>query len=261
LPKAIGPFQNKIFQIKKKQKKINKKMNKKAQVTVFMIIGAIILAVGGVFLYSQSQAAEKSVPSVYIKGEKIPTEFDAIREYVDSCIYKVSVDGLKLAGEHGGYISMDDNEINKESFKITPEATESDAVIFSPGSDLVIPYWWYLKSENDCVGKCMYSSKRPDLRQSENSIEKQLERYVKRNLKTCLDDFKEFKEQSFIVEELGTLDVDVVIADRDVAVLVDYPIEVTKGSKAKITKYYADLPINLERIYNLATEVTNLQLI
>ncbi|MBL7055215.1 hypothetical protein ISS05_05660 [Candidatus Woesearchaeota archaeon] len=233
--------------------------NKKAQVTIFAIIGAIILFGGGLFFYSQSRAAEGIVPDVYTKGEKIPAEFDAIKKYVDDCAYKASVDGLKLAGEHGGYISMVDPEISTASFKIVPEATESDAVIFSSGSSLAIPYWWHLQSVNNCEGKCMYSSERPELRESENSIEKQLERYVKRNMKICVNNFEAFTEQGYKVEELGDIKVDVVIAARDVSVLVDYPIEADKGSKVKITKYYANVPINLERVYNLATKVTNLE--
>ena len=175
-------------------------MNKKAQVTIFAIIGVIVLITGSLFFYSQTQIEKQIIPDAYLK-EKIPAEFDAIKKYVDDCIYKVSVDGLELAGQHGGYISMVDPEISTASFKIIPEATESDAVIFSDGSNLAIPYWWYLQSVNDCTGECRYGSKRPELRDSENSIEKQLERYVKKNLKNCINNFEDFKEQGFKVEE------------------------------------------------------------
>lgn len=234
-------------------------MNKKAQATIFAIIGVLVLIGGSLIAYYQTQTAKQMIPEVYLKGEKIPIEFAPIKNYVDDCAYRISVDGLELAGQHGGYISMVDPAISTTSFKIIPEATEGDAVIFSPGSNLAIPYWWYLQSANDCSGECKYGSKRPDLRNSENSIEKQLERYVKENLKTCINNFEDFTEQGFKVEEAGDIKVKVVIAEKDIAVLVDYPIEVSKGSKAKITKYYAPVPINLERIYNLATKVTNLQ--
>ena len=234
-------------------------MAKKAQATIFAIIGIILLIGGGVFMYSQTQATKQLIPEVYIKGGQVPIEFMGIKQYVDECVYKTSVEGLKLAGQHGGYISMVDPEISTISFNILPEATESDAVIFSSGSNLAIPYWWYLQSVNDCTGTCRFSSKRPNLRDSENSVEKQLERYVKKNLKACLDDFNDFREQGFGVEETGDLKVDVIIAEKDVAVLVDYPIEASREAKSEITKYYALVPINLERVYNLATEITNLQ--
>jgi hypothetical protein len=234
--------------------------NKKAQVAIFMIIGLLILIVGLAIFYFHHQSVIEIVPQVYIKGEKIPVEFEPIKKYVDDCVYKVSREGLRLAGEHGGYISMVDPEINKASFKIVLEATESDAVMFSPGANLAIPYWWYLSSPNNCIGECRYASKRPDLRGTENSIEKQLERYVEKNLKRCLNDFEAFKSQGFDVEEAGDIDVNVVIAQSDVSVLVDYPIEVAKGSKSKITKYYALLPVNLQKIYELATKITNLEM-
>jgi len=234
-------------------------MNKKGQATIFAIIGIIVLLGGGLFMYSQTQAAKQLIPDVYIKGGQVPIEFSVIKVYVDDCIYQTSVEGLKLAGQHGGHISLVDPEINTASFKIVPEATESDAVIFSSGSNLAIPYWWYLQSANNCIGKCNYGSKRPELRESENSVEKQLEKYVKKNLRACLNNFEAFTGQGFGIEELGDIEADVVIAERDVIVLVDYPIEASKESKAKITKHYAVVPINLERIYNLATKVTNLE--
>ena len=234
-------------------------MNKKAQATIFAIIGIIVLLGGGLLVYTQTQAAKQLIPDVYIKGGQVPIEFSEIKQFVDDCIYKIGVEGLKLAGQHGGYISMVDPEISTAFFKIIPEATESEAVIFSSGSNLAIPYWWYLQSANDCTGTCRYGTKRPELRDSENSVEKQLERYVKKNLKTCVNNFNDFREQGFDIKEIEDVKVDVVIAERDVVVLVDYPIEVSKESKAEISKYYSLVPINIERIYNLATEVTNLQ--
>jgi len=234
-------------------------MNKKSQATIFAIIGIIVLLGGGLLIYTQTQTAKQLIPDVYLKGGQVPIEFSGIKEYVDGCIYETSVEGLKLAGQHGGYISMVDPDINTAFFKIIPETTESEAVIFSSGSNLAIPYWWYLQSANDCTGTCRYSTKRPDLRDSENSVEKQLERYVKKNLKACINDFNDFIEQGFDIKEIGESKVDVVIAERDVVVLVDYPIEASRESKAEMSKYYSLVPINMERIYNLATEVTNLQ--
>ncbi len=233
--------------------------NKKSQATIFIIIGMILLIAAIIFFSYQDQTNRQIIPGVYLKGEQIPLEFDPIKSYVDNCVYKVGVDGLKLAGQHGGYISMLDPEINTGSFKIIPEATESDAVIFSSGTNLAVPYWWYLKSANDCTGECRYSSKRPDLRDSDNSIEKQLERYVKKNIKECLNNFEDFKKQGFDIEEQGDIEVDVVVAEKDIAVLVDYPVKASKESSSEITKYYALIPINMERIYNLATKITNLQ--
>jgi len=71
---------------------------------------------------------------------------------------------LKQVGEQGGYVSMDDPTLTKQSFSVSSRATESDAVLFAPGGSLKIPYWWYLQSDNKCEGLCEFSTKRPPLR-------------------------------------------------------------------------------------------------
>ena len=87
-------------------------MNKKGQATIFAIIGVILLLGGGLFIYTQTQTTKQMIPDVYIKGGQVPAEFSGIKQYVDDCIYQISVEGLKLAGQHGGHISLVDPEIN-----------------------------------------------------------------------------------------------------------------------------------------------------
>ena len=125
---------------------------------------------------------------------------------------------------------MANKTLNKAPFTITQNPTESDAVTFTKNSELEIPYWWYLKSSNACSGNCQFSTKRPDLRQSDNSMEKQLERYVNLELKSCLKNFKPFEEQGYQITESGDVKSDVTIASNDVIVSVDYPLTVEKES-------------------------------
>src|SRR3989344_5423225 len=127
-----------------------------------------------------------------------------------------------IIGKQGGYISLTDKTLSKESFIITQNPTDSDAVSFTSDSDLDIPYWWYLKSANNCQGDCKYASKRPELSKTDNSIEKQLERYIDLKFKDCLNDFEPFIEQGFKVTEIGKIKSDVVIGSNDVVVVVDY---------------------------------------
>ncbi|MBI2654975.1 hypothetical protein HYX06_00940 [Candidatus Woesearchaeota archaeon] len=235
--------------------------NKKSQVTIFMVIGLLIIVGGTIFFYATKEAKTPSESEIEIVREEIPLQFDPIRSYANDCAYSASVDGLKLLGKQGGYVSLTDKTLSKESFSLRQNPTESDAVAFTKDSDLKIPYWWYLKSANSCKGSCEFSSKRPGLRQAENSIEKQLERYVDKKFKECLDNFKPFEEQGYQVTEKGSVKTDVVIASGDVSVLVEYPIEVqVQGSKAEITQFAARVPVNLEKVYELSSKITNLQM-
>ncbi len=242
-----------------------------AQVTIFMIIALILLISGGIFFYFTKEKQEQIKPEIKIVKEKIPFEFDALKKYVNDCVYSVGVEGLKIIGKQGGYISFTDQKLNTESFNFNineKDPTEGDGVLFNKDSDLKIPYWWYLKSQNGCKGEgnCRFSSKRPELRKTDNlensnSIEEQLERYVKSRFKDCLDNFKPFTEQGFEIEEIGEIKTDVTIALRDVVVLVEYPLEAEKQkNKAKMTQFIVNIPINLNKIYDLATKITNLEL-
>ena len=232
--------------------------NQKSQVTLFIILGIIILAGAGFFLYAQ-KIKNPVEPEVNLVQQQVPIEFDPIKKYANDCVSSVAVNGLKLIGKQGGYISFTNKSLNTLAFTITPNPTESDAIAFTKNSELEIPYWWYLKSSNTCNGNCQFSSKRPDLRQSDTSIEKQLERYINAELKSCLNDFKQFKEQGYKISENGGVKSDVTIASGDVIVSVDYPISAEKGnSKTDVDQFLVRVPVNLEKIYNLASKITNL---
>ena len=235
--------------------------NKKSQITIFMIIGLVII-IGGAVFFSLTQKVEKPFePEIKIIQEQVPVEFDPIKKYASDCAYSIGVEGLKIIGRQGGYISFTDKNLNKESFTITPNPTESDAVSFTKDSDLKTAYWWYLKSANKCRGDCKFASRRADLRSTDNSIEKQLERYIDLKFKECLNNFETFTQQGFKISEAGKLKTDVTIGSNDIIVLVDYPLSVERqDTKTKITQYLVRIPIDLDSLYDLATKITNLEI-
>ncbi|MBI3035495.1 hypothetical protein HYY71_04170 [Candidatus Woesearchaeota archaeon] len=237
------------------------KPNKRSQTTIFMVVGLIIILGGVVFFYQTQKIPKPFEPEIKIVQEQVPVELDPIKKYASDCAYSAGVDGLKIIGKHGGYISFKDNNLNKEPFTITQNPTESDAVSFTKDSDLKTAYWWHLKSANNCKGDCKFSSKRPDLRQTENSIEKQLERHVDLKFKECLNSFKPFTEQGFKITEAGKIKTDVTIAQNDVVVLVEYPLSIERQDvKAEISQFLVTIPINLDKVYELATKITNLEI-
>ena len=226
-----------------------------------MIIGLVIIIGGAVFFYSTQKIAGPFEPEIKIIQEQIPTEFDPIRNYANDCVYSTALEGLKIIGKQGGYISFTDRNLNKEPFTITQNPTESDAVSFAKDSDLKTAYWWYLKSANNCKGDCKFASKRPELRNADNSIEKQMERYIDSKLKECLNNFETFASQGFKISEAGKLRTDVTVASDDILVLVDYPLSVEKeDTKTRLSQFIARVPVNLDKIYDLATKITNLEI-
>jgi len=235
--------------------------NKKAQTTVFMIIGLVVLIGGAIFFYTTQKAAQPLEPEIRIIEEQTPIEFDPIRKYANDCAYSLGVEGLKIIGKQGGYISFTDKSLSKEPFAMTQNPTESDAVLFEKSSELKTAYWWHLKSANNCKGDCKFASKRPELRQSDNSIEKQLERYISSKFEECINHFEPFLGQGFRIAEGGKPKADVTIGLDDVAVLVEFPLSIEKQDvKAALTQFFVRIPVNMDKIYELATKITNMEI-
>ena len=232
---------------------------KKGQITVYIIIGIIVLVSVGVFLYIRTTKVE--APASYAPTiEQIPVEAEPIRQFVSSCLGQVAEDGLKKVGDYGGYTSRE--EMNAHVNPIEP--TEGDAVQFSPDSDLIIPYWWYIDSPNDCEqkGKCNFNSKRPYLFRTEGtpSIETQLDKYVEDSLNNCLADFNALADFGFAISEAGDMEVKTVVTKESVAFHLNYPLLAEKGGvRYTLNEYFVDIPLNLAEIYEVATAISNMQ--
>ncbi|MBI2134529.1 hypothetical protein HYU09_00930 [Candidatus Woesearchaeota archaeon] len=236
-------------------------MGTKAQVSIFIIFGIVILAAAAVVFYiNTSGQKEEIAPGVFISTQEIPTQLDPVSSFVTQCLDDVAVSGLKLIGEHGGYIDTNSPELTKQNFKISDDPTESDAVAFAPGSEFKIPYWWYLESNNNCEGTCRFSSKRPELRDDDGSIEKQLNRYIEKNMPECINNFESLTGQGFEISGLSAIKANAKVAESDVVVVMDYRLSAKKeGITSTLDQFFVRVPVDLEKIYNLATEITNLQ--
>jgi hypothetical protein len=232
----------------------------KGQVSIFMIVALVIVIGGGMFFYftkvSTSSQNEEELESM----EQVPLQFDPVQYYITGCISSTAETGLRIIGKQGGYISFTNRTLNKESIVVKNEPTESDAVSFTRNSDLKIPYWYYLKSQNGCSGDCQFASKRPDLRDSENSIEKQLERYIDLEFKSCINGFEDLETQGYSIDENSALKSDVTITEEDVIVSAEYSISARSlDASQEMERFYTVIPLNLARTYELATTITNMQ--
>lgn len=231
-------------------------VNKRGQITIFIILGIIILFASASYFYLSRQSKEikeEIVPSL----TEVPFEVRPVRDYIQSCVSRIGEDGIRLIGLHGGYIDPLEADI-----KVNPaEPTESDAVDFLPDANIAIPYWWYLKDDNKCEGTCQFDTKRPPLSGgSPHSIQRQIERYVEEHLSECLENPRELAKQKYRINEMGTPIAKAYIFRDRVSLFVEYPLEVFKAeTRFTIHDYIAEIDVALEPIYELASEVANLQ--
>src|SRR3990167_4941783 len=112
---------------------------KKGQISIFIIMGIIILVIGSIFVY-QKYSINKSTSEddVAFVSQEVPLQFQPVYAYVENCLISTSLDALEIIGEQGGYIDYGDF-----GFSESIDPTNSDLVEFSPGSDLKVPYWYH----------------------------------------------------------------------------------------------------------------------
>ncbi|MFC1774695.1 hypothetical protein ACFLZN_00075 [Nanoarchaeota archaeon] len=227
-------------------------MNKKGAITIWIIIGMIFLfiVVLSVSFYYISQKppgpGDEKIPSPGIAAELQP-----IQDHIAACAAIVGEDAVRAIGDGGGYINP--------SVKTNPmQPTEGDGVQFAPESNLKIPYWFHLASENDCEGNCIFETKRPELRRTPGavSVEGQLDEYLEENIPDCIN-FKEL-EEDYIVTPEGKLQVETIVTRGEVVFKIKYPLVVKKGTvEDRVDKFIARLDVDLMSIFNLAVDVTN----
>lgn len=234
--------------------------NKKSQITVFIIIGVILLFSTALVLYIKNQVSVQT-REVKVSVEKVPNEVQPVQAYVSQCLESVSKEAFNLLGSHGGYIdvgsgSMDYAGVNFEKNEAKP--TEADMVAFPPKTDNYVVYWEFMRKPDQCK-VCYLGSWRPPLYRSEsgNSIESQVDKYVEKNLRGCLKNFESFRKEGYTIKEEGGLKATTYVRETDVIIALNYTLEVSKGDaeNIKMSLYQVELPINFKKIYDMAVGI------
>src|SRR5258706_15865453 len=124
-------------------------MSKRGQVTIFIIIGIVIVFSVGFYLFLKAGGSLKAVA---------PEKAHPVKAFVQSCLDNLGEDGIRKIGATGGFITYP-QEIDKNK----------RAYIATGLDELKIPLWFY-------DGR----SKIP----SQAFIESQLSAYINQNLKS-----------------------------------------------------------------------------
>ncbi len=226
--------------------------SQKGAVTTYIILGLVILIVGGVavYVFTQFERSAQEEERAYLA--QLPDEVQAPLLFVDSCIRQTARQGLERMGQHSGWVSVDDPTLAGKSFSFGYFSTEYEGVAFSQDKDAIkLPYWYYLASPSDCTS-CSFSGNIPTLQEMETMLAK----YVERELPSCINNFDSLSDQ-YTIEQLANASADVSIRNENVEVNVDYPLRIQlEDSTFTYQKFPITLSVNLKRIYELATKIT-----
>ena len=195
-------------------------MKKRGQVTVFIIVGILILFVFLLFFYLIPLLG-KFTPDVVVPQEVAP-----IKRYVESCMQDIGEKAVIKLGMQSGYV------------EIPEEIAMNPGAYIQVSGPIKLPYW-YLNGMDTS----------PTL----SDIQSQISDYVSKNLKSCLKNFSDFDE--FVIEEEGEIKTKTIIAEEEVVITVEYPLVIKNkiGDKTtKLSQYAASVPVRLKKIYRLA---------
>jgi len=226
---------------------MNKKTRKKAQVTLFIIIGIVILLGVITVIYISSQRTKVTEGEI-IRIQDVPVSFRPIVNYATKCLEDTAVIAFKKIGEHGGYIDPDDIYLSERAFSIEQDPTESDALHLG---DQDVVYWWYMESQNNCID-CTWSSLIPTI----GEIEDQVDRYIEREMRNCIAGFRTFTDQGFEVTE-ENIEATTTINEQDVQIALKYPLKVKRGdAEFEISNFGVTLNLRFTDVYSLALGTT-----
>ncbi|MBI4149430.1 hypothetical protein HY491_03200, partial [Candidatus Woesearchaeota archaeon] len=181
--------------------------------------------------------------------EQISTQFEPVRQYIQSCLRQTGIQALQLIGQQGGYAYPEEQGI----IAVEQAPTESTAVTFSRD----VPYWHYLESRNSCSGDCRLSSRLHLRLLGDNAVNKELDKYINRELANCLD-FTALNAQGFTITMTGSPESRTIIGESDVTFSAQLPVELRQGNaRQKMEQFVSPLGYNFKALYDTASQLAD----
>ncbi|MEK6907309.1 MAG: hypothetical protein AABW45_02170 [Nanoarchaeota archaeon] len=218
--------------------RVRENKNKKAQVTVYAILGIlIVVAVATVFLinnYIIKSQFEREAEKI-----QVVDEFKPVKDYLDSCIKEIALQGAELMGLQGGYIN-----IPEDNLPVNPAIPFSNRLDIFGNNALQVPYWFYETANG------IQTQQIPTIEEMQN----QLASYVNLNVDTCLNNFTAF--EGYEISNFENLNTNVEIRDEKIFVTLLSNIIINyKDIEVNFDKFLVSVDSPLGKLYNLGKEI------
>jgi hypothetical protein len=205
----------------------------RGQVTIFIILGLIIIISAGAVAYVTIKR------NVEDSGVDISKEVEPVVSYVEDCIEGITLDGLNILGAQGGWIYLPEQKVEANPLNSHPNALD----IFGDGKTHVA-YWFYES------GNGIQKEQIPTIA----VMETELERYVTENAGNCIANFSFFN--GYEIEGFAEARTEAEIKDNRIIVTVESPTRITRGSTSqKVEKFRVSLESGMGEAYKKAKEI------
>ncbi len=210
-------------------------LSKKAQVSIFIITGMIILLFIAALVYTQKQGEFETQKKQVSKTEN----GDSVSLFVTACLQKEMENGLIVLSSQGGY------------YHLPPQSFES--------SEGLLPYYF---NTNNSMQRSL----------SQKTFEEQLGLYILDNLPNCFRNFSSFPEKkiSIISEEKyadifadisADISADVTLSNEGVITKLSYPLVILDNNKKESLQFFTTIiPVNALKLIEVSKQYLDAQM-
>jgi len=199
-------------------------MSKRGQVTIFLVIGIVILLLAALFFYIFGQLKEAPLEVEAKEAQKIPGVRGTLQSYVENCIRETIDPAIYLLAIQGGVIYPEEN---------------GKILLTDYG---IVNYAW-LNGANGL---------------SKEKMEKDLAVYLENYIDFCLGNFETFEKQNILVEaNYDEIDALVTIKDAAVVAGLKLPLKVTlpNNDTADVDTFTGQVESNLGKMRSVVEEL------
>jgi len=233
----------------------------KSQVTIFLLLGLLIVMVAASLIIMGRYASKKLSKQETIDIKEAAIDVHPVKNFVTECLSSTSKNGLKLLGRQGGYI------FKSQGGALIDYPDTDEGIFFAKNGNAKVvynilkprfalgknapaipdypwrtfPYTDSTKNAKNLESKSAFGiNNLPPLNQSfgQNSMQQQLEAFTENTIDKCLD-FSVFENQGMSVTK-GKKEVTVDINENDITFILNYDITVenlVSGEKTQIKSF------------------------
>jgi hypothetical protein len=211
---------------------------KRGAVTLFIILGILIVASVFTFVYFKDDIANLFRKQEAVTAVTVPKQIEPIKNYIDSCIDDVSQEAIDRVSNQGGYVELPNDDVPISLANIFSNQLE----IF-PRRNVKTIYWFYES------GNGIQKNQIPSL----NDIEKQINNYINNNLENCLDYFDLFPDFEIRYDKIET---QTEIGDNQILITVNIPMTIVKEDFTfNLDEFYVSKDSSLGKLYAIAKKI------
>lgn len=195
-------------------------MSKKGQITLFVILGIILISVLAIGLYFRQQIAVKEASGEIPSLTSLPPDLESLRDEVASCANQVGNEAVFVIGQQGGYFAAPNDALNLGLFDIAL-GVKSNAKVLA----------------------------------SEDNLKGEINSYIKELLPGCID-FNSYEGIEILQQPPETV---VDFNDENVELTIDYRLTAQKDGNAYnlVEPYEVVLPLRVKKVYDTSSKVAD----